>query len=360
MLPVITALFGLSYLLAGLVAMVFNITSSILQPLIGHWFDRKQTAWLLEAGLALNCVGISLIGFSSSYALLLFLVGSAGLGAAAFHPPAFSAVVRSTGSSRGRSMGIFLSGGNTGFFLGPFVAGALASAFGLRGMVLLLPVGLVVAVVLFGMSAGRQETNHTILTHRHAANKRLLGLLASITALRSVAVQSAVTFLPLYFVARGNSLFVATAIASIWLGLGVLGQICGGYISDRLGRRPVIASTLLLGSTLFYGFLVTNGLLSLLFLAMSGASLYASWSVIVVMSSEAAPSNVGAASGFMLGFSIGIGGVAALGFGAIADWIGLTSTFYVVTGFAFIGGLLALVLPRGIAHVGYLNSNSAG
>jgi FSR family fosmidomycin resistance protein-like MFS transporter len=346
LLPLITALFGLSYLLAGVVAMVFNITSSIMQPLFGHWFDRTHATWLLETGLALNCIGMSLLGFSSSYVLLLFFVGSAGLGAAAFHPPAFSAVVTSSSSSRGRDMGIFLSGGNTGFFLGPFVAGALGSAFGLRGMLLLLPLGLMVAVILFKANVRREESKQPSVEHHYPANKRLLSLLAGIAALRSVAVQSAVTFLPLYFVARGDSLLLATAIASIWLGLGVLGQLGGGYVSDRIGRRPIIVSSLLLGAVLFYGFLLSNGFVSLIFLALSGAALYASWSVIVVMSSEAAPSNVGAVSGFMLGFSIGIGGVAALGFGAVADILGLGTAFGIFAGFALIGGFLALILPK--------------
>lgn len=351
LLPLITALFGLSYLLAGVVAMVFNVTSSIMQPLFGHWFDRSHIGWLLEAGLALNCVGMSLVGFSSSYVLLLFFVGTAGLGSASFHPPAFSAVVKSSSSSRGKDMGIFLSAGNTGFFLGPFVAGALGSAFGLRGMLLLLPLGLLVAVVLFKAKVRPEESVHAGVQHRYPANKRLLSLLACITALRSVTVQSAVIFLPLYFVARGDSLLLATAIASIWLGVGVLGQLGGGYASDRVGRRPIIVTSLLLGALLFYGFLLTNGFISLVFLALSGAVLYASWSVIVVMSSEAAPSNVGTVSGFMLGFYVGIGGVAALGFGAVADSLGLGTAFGIFTGFALIGGFLALFLPKTSASV---------
>ncbi|MGA3108548.1 MAG: MFS transporter [Candidatus Bathyarchaeia archaeon] len=346
LLPIITGLFGLSYLLAGVVAMVFNVTSSIMQPLFGHWFDRSHIAWLMEAGLTVNCVGMSLLGFSSSYVLLLFFVGSAGLGTASFHPPAFSAVVKSDSSSPGKDMGIFLSAGNTGFFLGPFVAGALGSAFGLRGMVLLLPVGLVVAVVLFKAKINPKKVEEKRSQQRLPPNKRILSILASITALRSVTVQTAVTFLPLYFVAQGDSLLLATAIASIWLGVGVLGQLGGGYVSDRIGRRPIIVSSLLLGALMFYGFLLTNGVISLILLALSGAALYASWSVIVVMASEAAPSNIGAVSGFMLGFYVGIGGIAALGFGALADSLGLTQAFEIVAGFALIGGFLALFLPK--------------
>jgi FSR family fosmidomycin resistance protein-like MFS transporter len=350
LLPILIIFFDLSYLLAGLIATVFNITSSILQPLLGRWFDRTQTTWLLEAGLALNCIGMSLVGFAPSFLLVLFLVGTAGLGSAAFHPPAFSTVAKSSSSSRGRAMGIFLSGGSMGFFLGPIVAGAVVSGFGLQGTIVMLPIGLLTAMLLFRRRnlIGTEATMPRISSNQ-PANKRLVGLLATITALRSIMLQTAVTFLPLYFVTRGDSLFLATAIASIWLGVGVLGQLGGGFISDRIGRRPVIVTSLLIGSIFFYGFLETTGATSMILLAVSGAVLYSSWSVIVAMSSEAAPSNVGAVSGLMLGFSVGVGGIASLGFGAMADFAGLQHAFIFFTGFTLAAGLAGFLLPRRVS-----------
>lgn len=347
LLPMLTALLSLSYTLAGLVAMIFSITSSLLQPFLGRWFDRTQRTWLLEFGLALNCIGMSLVGISPSYVILLFLVGTAGLGTAAFHPPAFSAVVRSPTRSKGRAMGVFLSGGNAGFFLGPIVAGIIVTPLGLPGTLILIPVGLGVVFLLVRArkSVGLGEASK-IESRRQPANLRLLALLASITAFRSIAIQAGVTFLPLYFVTKGEPLLLATGIASIWLAVGVLGQLGGGVLSDMIGRRPVITASLLLGSVTFYGFLLTAGPISYVLLALSGALLYASWSVIVVMSSEAAPSNVGAVSGFMLGFAVGVGGLAALGFGAAADALGLHQAFLLFTGFAVLGGLIALLLPK--------------
>ncbi len=345
LLPVLMVAFGLSYLLAGLVAMVNYITSSLMQPLFGRWFDRTQMIWLLEAGLTLNGIGMSLVGISPNYVILLFLVATAGLGSAAFHPPAFSTVVRSSITSRGRTMGIFLSGGNAGFFLGPIVAGMVVSELGLPGTLVLLPIGLLVAFLIVKVRL-RSDGGSEMPTERYrSANKRLVALLATITAFRSIAVQCAITFLPLYLVAKGDTLFIATALASFWLGIGVLGQLAGGLISDRIGRRPVITASLLTGGLAFYGFLITEGPLSLLLLGISGLLLFASWSVIVVMSSEAAPSNIGAVSGFMLGFSIGIGGLGAVGFGAMADVFGLYSAFLLFTGFALAAGLLGLTLP---------------
>jgi len=348
LLPVLILAFGLSYMLAGLAALVFNACSSVMQPFLGRWFDRTHATWLLEIGLALNCICMSLVGISPNYVVLLFLLGTAGLGTASFHPPAFSTVVKAGTSRKGQAMGFFIAGGNTGFFLGPIVAGLILTAYGLHGTLLLLPVGLIAALILLRARV-TAATPTAILdadSTQPVANKRLVALLASITACRSTTITVAETFLPVYFVARGEPLVIATALASVWLGIGVLGQFAGGYISDRVGRFPVIISSLLIGCPLFLTFLMTSGLTSIMFLALAGVVLYASWSVIVVMASEAAPQNVGTVSGLMLGFSVGIGGFAALGFGALADRIGLQSALIAITTFLVVGGILAFMIPR--------------
>lgn len=349
LLPVITATFSLSYLLAGVVAMVNNITSSILQPILGRWFDRTQTTWLLEAGLVLNCIGMSFIGLSPSYVILLFLVGTAGLGSAAFHPPAFSSVIKSGTDSKGGTMGLFLSGGNVGFFLGPMAAGLLVSYYGLPGTMLLLPIGLLAALLLLKFRRVKTPRESDEIKTGDPANYRVVALLAAITAFRTATSTSISTFLPLYFVTKGDTLILATTIASIWLGVGVLGQLGGGFLSDRIGRRPVIATSLILGSASFYGYLVTSSWMSAVFLIASGILIFANWSVIVTMSSEAAPRHVGTVSGFMLGFSIGIGGIAALGFGAVADLFGLHYALMFFDVFALVGGVFALLLPARIS-----------
>jgi FSR family fosmidomycin resistance protein-like MFS transporter len=324
--------------------MVFNLTSSLLQPLMGRWFDRTQAVWLMELGLIVNCIGMSFVGIAPNYLLVLFLVGTAGLGSSAFHPPSFSSVARTSNRSRGGAMGVFLSSGNTGFFLGPIVAGLVVSAFGLAGTLLLLPIGISTSILL--LRAHKTQEKVEIIESDSKPDTYTIAILAIITSFRSVTVQGVITFLPLYFVAHGESVFLASAFTSLWLGLGVVGQLGGGILSDRVGRRPVILISVFLGSAFFYGFLVTSGLLSLILLSASGATLYGGWSVIVAMSSEAAPNHIGTVSGIMVGFSIGIGGVGALGFGAMADAVGLSTAFYLSTAFAVAAGVVALLLPK--------------
>jgi len=224
----------------------------------------------------------------------------------------------------------------------------ILTIYGLRGTLLLLPIGLIAALILLRarVTARTPTAIPDVNSTQPAANKRLVALLATITACRSTTITVAETFLPVYFVARGEPLVIATALASVWLGIGVLGQLAGGYISDRIGRFPVIASSLLVGGPLFLAFLITSGLTSIIFLALAGVVLYASWSVIVVMASEAAPQDVGTVSGLMLGLAVGIGGFAALGFGALADRIGLQSALIAIVTFLFAGGLLAFIIPR--------------
>jgi FSR family fosmidomycin resistance protein-like MFS transporter len=344
LLPVFTVIFGLSYLFAGVIAMVFNLTSCILQPFFGRWFDRSQAAWLLETGLLLNCIGMSLVGISPNYVVVVFLIGTAGVGAAAFHPPAFSAVLKSS-TSKGSAMGLFVSGGFIGQFLGPIVAGSLVSILGPPGTLALLPIGLIVAVWLY-RTHFQQEVRPVRIMQSRPAKTPLLILLATVTALRSITVMTAITFLPLYFVKIGDSLLVATAITSMYMGFAVLGQVGGGFLSDRMGERRLVITSLISGSLLFYGFQASKGYLSLILLAVSGILLYANWAAIIVMSCQAAPDNVGAVSGFMLGFSVGIGGIASVAFGAVGDAIGLTYAFSLVAGAALIGGVIALFIPR--------------
>lgn len=345
MLPILSAMYGLSYALAGFAAALWYMTSSILQPILGRWFDRTQANWLIEVGVVVNCAAMGLIGLAFNYNVVIVLVAASSLGSAAFHPPALLGIVRSGGRARGRNVGIFLSSGNVGFFLGPLVAGFLIAWFGLYGTLLLLPLGLVTAMFVRSSRKGREEVRLPLAAHAQPVKRMLLYSLVAVASLRSVATHVVVAFLPLYFVEKGASLILATGVASFWLAAGALGQVGGGFISDRVGRRVVMSSSLLAGAAALYGFVMTSGPLSLMFLGISGALLSASWSVIVVMSSEAAPDNVGAATGLLLGLSIGIGGVGVLGFGGVADVLGLTSALELVTAFALAAGIVALFLP---------------
>lgn len=221
-LPLLMSVYMLSYLLAGALITIYSITSSILQPLIGYLYDRWPKRSMMPIGIALSCIGISLFGLTNSYAVLALLVAISGLGAAAFHPPAFTAVVTSRTARKGGAMGFFVAGGNIGFFIGPLAAGVIASTYGLKGTPLLLPLGLVVAAILLKLVPTTQVERKPAEISG-AIDKKGLTLLTTVAGLRALSVLGVIAFLPAYFVSTGKPLLFATSLTSLWLGVGVVG-----------------------------------------------------------------------------------------------------------------------------------------
>lgn len=119
LLPFMKELFNLTYTQVGIVVMVQNFTSSVIQPLFGYFIDKLYLPWLLPVSIAIAAVGMAFTGFAPSYYGLLFIIVIAGFGSASFHPQ--GAVVMnhvSVKETRGRSMGLFSVGGNLGFAVG--------------------------------------------------------------------------------------------------------------------------------------------------------------------------------------------------------------------------------------------------
>ena len=150
--------------------------------------------------------------------------------------------------------------------------------------------------------------------------------------------------LPLYFKSQNLSNIAASHLVTIMLAAGAAGGIIGGFISDRFGRKPLIVGSLLLATPLFFAFLYTEGTLSTLFLALAGTSLLSSFSVTVVAAQEVIPNNKAMAAGLTLGFAGGVGGLAVVLIGRIADLWGLQMAISALFVLPFVAGLLALFM----------------
>jgi FSR family fosmidomycin resistance protein-like MFS transporter len=349
LLPFLVAKYGLTYTLAAALVLCSTFSSSIIQPLFGLWSDARGVLWLLPAGTIVAGVGMALVSVAPTYALVVLCVLVAGVGVAAFHPEASKFASFVSGSRRASGMSFFSVGGNLGFSLGPLVASSAIITFGFTGGLLLAVPGLVVGVVLVAMLpylARFAPLGERRLAESTAGSQpRALSLLLVIVGLRSVAHMGLFTFIPLYEISRGNSKADGTLLLSLFLLAGALGTLLGGPLADRFGRRVVLIGSFAVTVPLIVCYTFMAGIVGDLALVLSGAAIIGTFGVTIVMAQEYLPGRVGMASGLAIGLAIGVGGIAAVALGALADAFDLETAVLATAGGPALSLLLALFLP---------------
>ncbi|KJR44543.1 Fosmidomycin resistance protein [Desulfosporosinus sp. I2] len=350
MLPFLVAATALSTTRAAILVSAFTISSSFIQPVFGYFLDRQGKRWLVHVGTLWMAIMLSLTGLVQSYSLLVLLAGLAGLGTAAFHPQASTMITVVSGDRKAVLLSTFIAFGNTGFALSPLLLVPLFQAFGLHATIYTVFPGIFVALLLYFLapknnvlSGGKAPNLSEVLHSLKSARLELLAI-TSVIAIRSLAYTGLLTILPLYFQAQNLSSITSSHLVFIMLFSGALGGIMGGLISDHYGRKPLIVSSLILTTPLFYGFLYTKGILSIVFLALAGASLLSSFSVTVVAAQEAIPNNKSLAAGLTMGFAGGIGGLMVIFIGRLGDLYGLTTAVSVLFILPIVAGIIALFM----------------
>jgi len=342
---------GLSISEVGWLATVFAVTSSLAQLAFGVLTDRIGGRFLIVLGPLIASVFMSSIGLIHSYTLLAFAIAMAGLGVAAFHPPSSSTAGSVARHKRGRMMSVFVLGGNIGFAIMPPVAVWLVSRFGLSSTPLLAIPGILVSVLLFFKAPAVKAVRHTAsrsFSEMVRANPGSFASLLGTVAFRSFAFFSFTTFLPKLLHDQGFSPIAAGAFLSILTFSGAIGGLMGGTLSDRLGRKRIIAGSLALSVPFLLMFLLSSGVLKGVFLAMAGASLLAPFSVTVVAAQEIFPDSKAIASSLALGFGLGLGGLGVGATGHLASMIGLSSAMIIISFLPLVAAVFALGLPGGI------------
>ncbi|MGB4586542.1 MAG: MFS transporter [Rectinemataceae bacterium] len=352
MLPFLMAsLNGFTITKAAILTASFTITSSIVQPVFGYFVDNTGRRWLVHVGTLWMALMLSLTGIVGSYWMLVVLSSLAGLGTAAFHPQAASMMNLLSGKHKAVLFSIFSAFGNIGFALGPLLLVPLFQAFGLRATLVTVIPGILVAVFLFffapriQLSTKAVPSFQTVLASVKAASRQLVPIVA-IIAVRSLAYTGMLTLLPLYFAEKQLSAIAASHLVTIMLFSGAVGGIIGGFISDRYGRKPLIVVSLIMSTPFFFAFLSTQGPLSIVFLALAGACLLASFSVTVVAAQEAIPDNTALAAGISMGLAGGLGGLAVIFIGRIGDLWGLPLAVFLLFSLPVLAGLIGLSIQK--------------
>jgi FSR family fosmidomycin resistance protein-like MFS transporter len=348
LLPFLTDKFSLSYTLAATLMLGSAASSSLVQPVFGLWSDRRGAIWLLPAGVAVAGVGIALAAAAPSFWRVLLLVVVSGLGVAAYHPEGSKFAAYASGRKRASGMSAFSIGGNIGFALGPIVATPLVLWLGLNGGLLLALPPLAIAVALFALTPFLSTFVPERAEDRRAQGENRPGaltLLLAVIGFRSLAWWGLLTFVPLWEVSLGHSKSYGNHLLSLMLLVGGIGTLVVGPAADRFGRRPVLVTSLVAAGPLILVFVAVGGVLGAAALALVGVSIVGTFGLTMVMSQEYLPRQIGMASGLSIGFSIGLGGVAALGLGALADAVDLRAALYVCAAAPVAGLVLTLLLP---------------
>ena len=355
LLPFLVKRFELSYTQVGALMLVSALASSIIQPLFGIWSDRRGALWLLPLGVALAGCGMALAAASSSYELCLLLVTVSGVGTASYHPEGFKFAAYVSGARRASGMSLFAIGGNLGVAVGALSTAPLLLLLGRPGGLLIALPSLAVAVVLVAslgylrsFEPERRRTRELAGEDRPGA----LALLLAVVAVRSVGWFGLLTFVPLWAVSLGRSESYGNNLLALMLFMGGVGTLAGGPLADRVGRRPVLVGSLVATPILILTFVTVGGALGAAALALVGACIVGTFGVTGVMGQEYLPSRIGLASGLVSGFSIGLGGIAALALGALADAVDLETAMYACAVVPAVAIVLGLLLPSSRARRG--------
>jgi FSR family fosmidomycin resistance protein-like MFS transporter len=356
MMPFLKNALQLSYTGVGAVIMAFNLTSSIIQPCFGYISDKIEIKWLLPLSTILSYIGFSFIGLTPSFIILLVLVVIFGMGVASYHPEGMKLMHYFTGEKKATGMSFFQVGGNLGLALGPlFITYAIKLA-DLSGTLLFLIVGLPMLGVLLYFS---KEITHPIKSEKGDLRKEggdspsvkgesgwgSMSLLIFAVAMRSWAHIGLMTFVSFYYISvlKGDA-FAGGRLVFIFLMGGVVGTMIGAIIADRIGHKYYFSLSMVLSVPLLFLFLYVTGIWVSVILFLIGLVLISSFSVTIVMGQTILKNRLGMASGLMMGFVIGVGGLGAGLLGVVADSWGVLTVIKLITLMPAVGFIPTLMI----------------
>jgi FSR family fosmidomycin resistance protein-like MFS transporter len=350
-LPFLKDKLALSYTMAGVLLMAANFTSSILQPVFGHFSDKKEKAWLLPLGCLAAGLGLSLSSLPNSFEVLLVLVVVSGLGIAAYHPEGYKTASFFTGAQAATGMSVFSVGGNLGMALGPLFSLGIITYLGFKGLPLMLVFSLSF-LALLSFQWGFLRRAQPLSTKNKApvaaalpgASLALFLVIATVV-MRSWIQLGLMTYIPFYFIEhlKGDPLYSGKLVTAFLLG-GVAGTIFGSMLADRWGHKEYLVYSLIATSLLSPLILVATGLWLFVVLALVGMALISSFTVTIVMAQRLLPHRLGVASGLMVGFAIGAGGFGVTLLGIVADHFGVAAALKTILALPLMGLAFALLI----------------
>ena len=352
--PILKSSFRLDFGQVGLITLTYQLTASLLQPLVGLYTDRRPQPYSLPVGMGFTLTGLFLLAIAPRFGILLCAAALMGMGSSVFHPESSRVARMASGGQLGLAQSVFQVGGNLGSSLGPLLAAFIVLPRGQSSVAWFSLAALLGIFVL--INVGRWYKTHE-LTKSRSKHSREHAVLPRRKIVISLAVLVALIFSKYFYLASLTSYYtfylmskfhvtVQSAQIHLFLFLGAVaaGTIIGGPVGDRLGRKVVIWCSILgvLPFTLAlpYANLFWTSVLSVVI----GLILASAFSAILVYAQELLPGKVGMISGLFFGFAFGMAGIGAAVLGELADFTDIHFV-YRVCSFLPVIGLLTAFLP---------------
>src|SRR5580658_1190751 len=341
--PMVKESLHLNYTQIGLITLTGQMTASLLQPLVGHYADRRPQPYALAGGMCFSLGGLVLLSLAGSFPLLLVSVALVGMGSSVFHPEASRLAYMAAGSRRGFAQALFQVGGNAGTALGPLLAAMIVVGERAQSRVVWFSIAAVMAiVVLWNVGHWYRKNTFRLRPRRRRENRAGQAVLPPRKVVWSMAVLIALMFSKFFYLASMSSYYTfylrekfgltiksAQLYLFLFLGAVAAGTLIGGPIGDRFGRKYVIWVSIL-GVAPFTLLLPHTGLFWTAVLSIIiGLILSSAFSAILVYAQELMPGKVGLIAGLFFGLAFGIGGLGSALLGRLADVKGIEYVFQV-------------------------------
>jgi MFS transporter, FSR family, fosmidomycin resistance protein len=353
--PILKDNYALDFTQIGLITLAFQFTASLLQPVVGHFTDKKAQPFSLAIGMGFTFFGLLLLSIAHQYTIILIAASLVGLGSAVFHPESARIARLASGGRFGFAQSVFQLGGSAGTSMGPLLAALIVVPFGQRSIAWFSTIAFLAIVILWriGLWYRPQITAKKVAAvahHPDAPTPRqvtiALSVLVALLFSKQLYVSSLSSYYIFYLIDRfGISTQAAQIYLFIFLAANAVGAFFGGPLGDRFGRKIVIWFSIL-GALPFTLALPFAGLYaSAVLTVFIGLIISSTTSSIIVFAQELVPHRFGMISGVFFGVAFGIGGLGAAVLGKLAD---NTSIAFVYQVCAFLPaiGLLAVFLPK--------------
>ncbi|SEJ45394.1 MFS transporter, FSR family, fosmidomycin resistance protein [Propionispira arboris] len=365
-LPFFILQYGMDYQSAAGLMFASCFLSSVVQPAFGYLADRTSKIWFMPLGVFVSGAAMGLAGLFENYWAIFAVVTLSGIGSAIFHPEAARMIHKISGTKKGTALSIFSVGGNSGFAVGPMIAVATITAFGMKGTAIFCFLALIMSFVLLMIvpkikAAIVEKYSLSAATNIESKVKKVgakndwssFSRLTMLIIFSSIVICGLRSFIPLYWVqVMGLSTAAAGSALTLLFTLGIVTTFIGGLLADKLGYLKVVQfSYVLLVPMVAMLSQTTNPVMAYLLMIPIGFAMFAPFSSIVVLGQSYLARSIGFASGVTLGLSFSVGGVIVPFIGRFADTYGLNATMELLAVVAIFAAIFAFFLPKPVKVV---------